>query len=220
MPIVTKRRDNAEWIHALTGGPEQEAALADLRARLLRAARFTLRRARHRLGHLADDDLDHLAEDCAQEALTAVLARLGDFRGESRFTTWVYTFAVNVALVAARREHWKRRSLDRVFDGDEALPPAGVEDGRATDPQRRALQAEALAAVREGLEQRLTPKQRQLVRLLIFEQVPLDEVARQWGSTRNALYKLLHDARRNLKAHLVARGLSVKEILDLFAGGS
>jgi RNA polymerase sigma-70 factor (ECF subfamily) len=78
---------------------------------------------------------------------------------------------------------------------------------------------EAVAAIREGMEHHLTVKQHQLLRAIVFEQVPLDEVVRHWGSNRNALYKLLHDARRKLKRHLVARGFDVREILDLFVSG-
>jgi RNA polymerase sigma-70 factor (ECF subfamily) len=213
-------RSNAEWIAALqSSGADQAAALAELRAYLLRAALFTLRRVRHHVSHLGPGELSQLAEDCAQEAMTAVLQRLPHFRGDSRFTTWAYTFAVNTALVAARRERWARVPLERVLDG-EAPPAAGPGDeGAAPDPERSALRAEAIAAIRDGIEQHLTPKQQQALRAVIFEQVPLDELARLWGSNRNALYKLLHDARRKLKSHLAARGFKVEEILDLFVGG-
>jgi RNA polymerase sigma-70 factor (ECF subfamily) len=212
-----KQRSNAEWIAALTDARgDQTAALADLRTSLLRAALFTLQRARHHVGHLGPSALAALAEDCAQEATTAVLRHLADFRGASRFTTWAYAFAVNIALVAARRERWATIPLDDILDGRESPSATAAEPAGPPDPERRALQAEALAAVRDGLEH-LTTKQRQLVQAVVFEQVPLDEVVRHWGSSRNALYKLLHDARRKLKGHLVARGFDVQEILDLFA---
>jgi RNA polymerase sigma-70 factor (ECF subfamily) len=212
------RRSNAEWIAALGGGgAEQAAALADLRAHLLRAALFTLKRARHQVGHLGPGVLGQLAEDCAQEALTAVVQRVGDFRGESRFTTWAYTFAVHVALVAARRERWGSVSLDGLLDGREPWPSVAGGEEAAPDPERRALQAEALAAIRDGIEKHLTVKQQQALRAVVFEQVPLDELVRHWGSSRNAIYKLLHDARRSLRTHLVARGFDVVEIVDLFA---
>ena len=213
------RRTNAEWIAALRGGEgEQAAALAELRSYLLRAASFTLQRARHHIGHLGASAVGALAEDCAQEALTAILRRLDTFRGDSQFTTWAYTFAVNMALVAARRQRWGAISLDGILDGTER-PPTSLSSDRtgAPDPERRALQAEALAALRDGIEHHLTSKQRQLVQAVVFEEVPLDEVVRHWGSNRNALYKLLHDARRKLRDHLVARGFDVEEIVDLFA---
>jgi RNA polymerase sigma-70 factor (ECF subfamily) len=215
---ATRRRSNADWISALGGaGAEQAAALTELRRLLLRAALFTLQRARHHVGHLGPGALDALAEDCAQEALSAIVQRLPEFRGDSRFTTWAYAFAVNMALTAARRERWAPVSLDRVLDEDRPLAPT-FESERA-DPERHALQAEAAAAVRDGLEQQLTARQRQVLRALIVEEIPLDEVVRHWGSNRNAVYKLVHDARLKLKRHLTSRGFDAKAILELFGGG-
>ena len=212
------RRTNAEWLAALQGGGvEQEMALADLRTYLLRAALFTLQRARHHVGHLGPSALSQLAEDCAQESMTAILLRLATFRGDSRFTTWAYTFGVNTALVAVRRERWGSASLDRILDGSESSSSATGDHDVPLDPERRALQAEVVAAIRDGIEHHLTVKQQQVLRAVVFEQVPLDEVVRHWGSSRNALYKLLHDARRKLKSHLQARGFDVDEMLDLFA---
>ena len=142
--------------------------------------------------------------------MTAVVQRLAEFRGESHFTTWAYTFAVNIALVAARRERWASIPLDRILDGSESPSSTAADQEGSADPERRTLQAEAVAAVRDGIEHHLTVKQQQLLRAVVFEQVPLDEVVRHWGSNRNALYKLLHDARRKLKSHLMARGLTLK----------
>ena len=216
-----KRRSNAEWLAALDAdSPDQAAALADLRTYLLRAALFTLQRSRHYVGHLGPSALGALAEDCAQESMTAVLQRLAGFRGESQFTTWAYTFAVNIALVAARRERWASIPLARILDGSESEVSTAADRGDSPDPERRTLQREAAAAIREGIEQHLTDKQQQLLRAVVFEQVPLDEIVRHWGTNRNALYKLLHDARRKLKGSLVARGFDIREILDLFAVGT
>ncbi|HEY7519199.1 MAG TPA: sigma-70 family RNA polymerase sigma factor [Methylomirabilota bacterium] len=207
------RRTNAEWLAALQSS--DEVALGELRTYVLRAALFTLQRARHHVGHLGSSALGQLAEDCAQESMTAILQRLDTFRAESHFTTWAYTFAVNTALMAARRERWASVSLDRILEGSDT-PSVAHDDPGVIDPETHALKAEAVAAIREGIEH-LTVKQRQLLRAVVFEQVPLDEVVRHWGSNRNALYKLLHDARRNLKSHLAERGFDVEEIFDLFA---
>ena len=213
-------RSNADWIMALEGtGDEQTAALTDLRTYLLRAALFTLQRALHYVGHLESSALGQIAEDCAQEAMTTIMQHLHEFRGESKFTTWAYAFAVNIALTAARRERWAPAAVDRILEGGEALPsPAGGEDSSA-DPERRALQVEMMAAIRDGIEQHLTFKQQQVLRALVFEEVPLDEIVRRWDSTRNAVYKLVHDARRKLKTHLESRGFDVKGIFELFAVG-
>jgi RNA polymerase sigma-70 factor (ECF subfamily) len=208
-------RSNAEWLSALrSSGDAQAAALAELRVLVLRAALYTLRRSRGDLGLMSPAEIGQLAEDCAQEALLAVMQGLDRFRGESRFTTWVYAFAVNTALIAARRERWKRVPLDRVLE--QVGPSAGWHAPAPAGPDRRALQAETLAAVREVIDTELSARQRQALKAIVFEGVPLDELARHWGSNRNAIYKLLHDARRKVKACLEARGVSVGDALGLF----
>jgi RNA polymerase sigma-70 factor (ECF subfamily) len=199
-------------------GEEQAAALGDLRAYLLRAARYALYRRGDRLAHRGPGDLDQMAEDCAQEALLAILPRLDEFRGESRFTTWAYAFAVHAALVAARREAWKAVPLDPLLDDPAGLARLGETAALGPDPDRRARRAEAWAVIRDVLEHELTDRQRQALRALLVEDVPLDELARHWRSNRNAIYKLVHDARRRLKARLEARGFPPGEILELFAG--
>ena len=214
-------RSNAEWLVALEGaGDEQAAALTDLRKYLVRAALFTLTRALHYVGHLESSTLGQLAEDCAQEALSAILQRLHDFRGTSRFTTWAYAFAVNMALTAARRERWASVSLDRVLDGGEPLSVTSREDDREADPERRALQAEVAAVVRDGIDEHLTARQRHVLRALVVDEIPLDEIVRHMGSSRNAVYKLVHDARLKLKRHLLSRGFEVEEIFALFGASA
>ena len=200
-----------------SSGAEQTDAITDLRAYVLRAALYSLRRSRGSLGRLASTEIIQLAEDSAQDALLAILQHLDDFRGESRFTTWVYSFAINMALVAARREGWRTVPLDKVI----ANPHLDEWTGEArapVDPQRLALQTETLAVIREAIDHHLSDRQRQALKAILFEGVPLDELVRHWGSNRNAVYKLLHDARRKLKAHLEARGFGVREMLDLFGG--
>jgi len=206
-------RTNAEWLNALTGSGEPlNLALSDLRRYLVRAAAYALRR----LGRGRSADTDPLAEDSAQDALSALLQRLHEFRGDSRFTTWAYKFAVHAALVAARRERWSRLSLDSVLQGPDLTQRLWPETAEELDPQQRALQGEVLATLREAVATQLTTRQRQALTAIVFDEVPLDELARHWGSNRNALYKLLHDARRKLKAHLASRDLDVQEMLELF----
>jgi RNA polymerase sigma-70 factor (ECF subfamily) len=214
-----KARTNAEWLVALkASGEEQIAALTDLRAHLLRAALFSLYRSRNNIEHLTASAIRQLAEDCTQEALLAILSRLQEFRGESQFTTWAYTFAVNTALVAARRERWKRLPLDQILEHPGPAQESTWKVPAALDPDRNALQGEVLAAVREAVEYHLTERQRQVLKAVIFEGIPLDEVARYRGSTRNAVYKVLHDARRRLKAYLSERGLDIRDLLDELGG--
>jgi RNA polymerase sigma-70 factor, ECF subfamily len=192
-----RARDNAEWLAALrASGPGQAAALADLRAYVLRAALYALRRAGGTLGLTSPAEVATLAEDCAQDAVLAILDNLDRFRGDSRFTTWAYAFAVNAALVAARRERGKRVPLDRLLEEADTGWPA---------PDEQAVQDETVAAVRAAIAECLSERQRQALKAVVFDGVPLDELARHWSTNRNALYKLLHDARRKLKAHLHVR---------------
>jgi RNA polymerase sigma-70 factor (ECF subfamily) len=213
-----KERSNGDWLRALRAdGEEQAAALADLRVYLLRAARYALYRRWGRLAHRAPADLDQMAEDCAQEALLAILARLETFRGDSRFTTWAYSFAIHAALVAARRDAWKAVPLDALLDDASGLARLGETASLDADPDRAARRAEAWGVIREVLDRELTDRQRQALSALLVEDVPLDELARHWRSNRNAIYKLVHDARRRLRARLEARGFPAGEILELFA---
>ena len=212
-----KERSNEDWLRELrASGEDQAAAVGDLRAYLLRAARYTLHRRAGRLGHRASVDLDQTAQDCAQDSLLAILARLDSFRGDSRFTTWAYSFAVHTALVAARREAWRTVPLDVLLDGAGQLDRLGEMAVVGDNPDRRARRREAWAVIREVLERELTGRQRQALHALIVEDVPLDELVRHWGSNRNAIYKLVHDARRRLKTRLASRGLPPAEILELF----
>jgi RNA polymerase sigma-70 factor, ECF subfamily len=212
-----KARTNEEWLRELSAAGEAQAdAIADLRTYLLQAALYSLTRAQSALAHLSPAEIGQMAEDCAQDALLAILQHLHEFRGDSKFTTWTYRFAVNMALVSARRESRKSASLDELLEDSEwpALPIQS--DLIAINPDRAALQAEVWRVVHEVIDRDLTGRQRQVLKALVFDEIPIDEIARHFGSNRNAIYKLLHDARRSLKARLKARGFTLREILDVF----
>src|SRR5215211_8798215 len=118
---MSNTRTNQEWMRDLNArGPSQEAAIADLRALLLRAALYFFSRNLGDFKGLARDEILRCAEDCAQDALLAVMDHLPDFRGDSKFSTWAYRFAINHAMVAARRERWKAISLDELAAFDES----------------------------------------------------------------------------------------------------
>ena len=174
-----------EWVAALQG-PRRDEALADLHALLLRAARFELHRRR-----VPRDELEDMAAQAADDAMVALLGKLGTFRGASRFTTWAYKFALLEAGVKARRRAWRDRELPL----DDVVP---------TDPGPSAHQvledAETLRAVREAMDTSLTPHQRQVFVALALNGVPIDVLAERLDTTRGALYKTLHDARRKLRA--------------------
>lgn len=218
---MSNTRTNEVWLQELRAtGDTQEAAIADLRNLLLRAVLFFFSRNRSDFESSPREEILQLAEDCAQEALIAVMNHLSDFRGDSKFTTWAYKFAINIALTTARRERWKRVSLDQLASAQDSdsLPEWLMKDNApGLSPDRSALQGEVGDIIREVIERDLTDKQRQVLMLIIFNEVPMDEVVRRFGTNRNAVYKMLHDARRKLKGGLQARGFEIGETLALFS---
>ena len=217
---MANTRTNEEWLEELrASGAKQEAALADLRNLLLRTVLFFFSHNLSDFERLARDEILQLAEDCAQDALLAVMNHLSDFRGDSKFTTWVYKFGVNIALMAARRERWRGVSLDQLpFGVDGALSEWVLRDKSAElTSDLYVMQSEIREMIREVIEQDLTAKQRRVLILMVFNEVPMDEVARQLDTNRNAIYKMLHDARRKLKNRLQARGFDIGEILAIFS---
>jgi RNA polymerase sigma-70 factor, ECF subfamily len=194
--------ESQAWLDELGAhGPIREDAVARLHALLLRASRHELGRRRGQLAALRTDDVDDLAVQCADDACTAVLRRLDDFRGESRFTTWAYKFAILQTAARVRRLAWRGRELP--------LEPEGWERLEAPDdPSEEAERSELLTAVREAIAGQLTPHQRRVLLALTVDGVPIDVLAERLDTTRNALYKTLHDARTKLRAHLSERGLA------------
>jgi RNA polymerase sigma-70 factor (ECF subfamily) len=198
--------ESRRWLAELRStGETREAAVARLHALLLRAARFEVARRRPALPHLRGDELDVIALEAADDALVSVLARLDDFRGASRFTTWVYKFALLEAAVKLRKRAWQAREVPLEPESWE-LFAGGVA------PEDAAARAELLAAVRTAVETALTPHQRRVLVALALNGVPIDVLADRLGTTRGALYKTLHDARRRLRAVLADGGFDLREI--------
>jgi len=216
---MSATRTNQEWLHDLkASGASQETAIADLRDILLRAALYFFSRNLGDFGGMSRDEILQRAEDCAQDALIAVMQHLPDFRGDSKFSTWAYKFAINMALMAARRERWKGVSLDELAEADEGAFSEGLMQDKpdGISPEQSAMQAELSSIIREVIDHDLTDKQRQVLNLMVFGEVPMDEVVRHLGANRNTVYKLLHDARLKLKGGLQRRGFEVGETLALF----
>ena len=138
----------------------------------------------------------------------SVLRRLDDFRGASRFTTWAYKFALLEAAVKLRRRAWQGREIPlepetwNLFSSNGAEPDAEVE------------QSELLATLQRAIDEILTPHQRRVLVALALNEVPIDVLADRLDTTRGALYKTLHDARRKLRRHLHECGLSVGSLLE------
>jgi len=213
-------RTNEQWLSELTEtGYAQGEAITALREMLVRAALYCLRRTQYRLAEWETDQIQQLAEDSAQEALLAILQHLHEFRGESRFTTWAFKFAVNKALLCARHESWKHISLEKLL-GAQELDTLEFQDGHEEfDPDRAVWRTQVWSILRQVIETELTRHQRQVLIAITFDDVPLDELATQFQTNRNAIYKTLHDARRKLKTRLLEQGLEIPQMIDLFAKG-
>jgi RNA polymerase sigma-70 factor (ECF subfamily) len=200
-------RTNQEWLDALRG-PGRDEALADLRAILVRGLHYAL---------ASQLDVDEaLLEDFAQEAILKTLAALDSFRGESRFTTWAQKIAIREALTELRRHRWRDVSLDKITGGsDSDFIPTTLADPSA-GPERQAIQRELLETLGRMISEKLTDRQRTAMTAVYLHKVPLEEVARVMGTNRNALYKLLHDARQRLQQEILAEGFSGQDVLDAF----
>jgi RNA polymerase sigma-70 factor (ECF subfamily) len=202
-PTARSRAELSRDLHERLrgGGPGRERAVAELHALLLKAARFELNRRRDALPHLRDGDREDLAQQSADDALLAVLRKLGEFRGESRFTTWAYKFALLEAGVKARRRAWQGREIPLEEEAWTNLADAGAT------PQGEAESRELIAALREEVESCLSARQRQVLVAVALNGVPIDVLAERLDSNRGALYKTLHDARKKLRQALAERGL-------------
>jgi RNA polymerase sigma-70 factor, ECF subfamily len=200
--------DSRAWLRDLRAhGRTRDEAIVRLHALLLRAARFECARRRPTLPHLRGNDLDDLANQAADDALVSVLARLDDFRGASRFTTWVYKFALLEAAVKLRKRSWQGREVPLEPETWSLFTSAGIE------PEAEVEQSELLATIQHAIAEILTPHQRRVLVALALNGVPLDVLAERLGTNRGALYKTLHDARRKLRTHLKEHGLSVDALL-------
>jgi RNA polymerase sigma-70 factor (ECF subfamily) len=197
--IATPTYENEEWVADLAvEGPAREVAQRRLHRLLVGAARRQVWRLRDLLPGAGPRELEDVAQQAADEALVAVLRKLGDFEGRSRFTTWAFKFGVYQAGVEIRRQAWRSREVtlpDHLAPLDRGPSPADVAE--ASDLAR---------ALEDAIATALSPHQRRVVLALLVDDVPIDVLAERLGSTRNALYKTLHDARARLRRSLVTRG--------------
>ena len=201
--------ESRRWLYELRAdGATKDEAVARLHAVLLRAARFEVARRRPTLPHLRGDELDDIALEAADDALISVLRRLDDFRGASRFTTWVYKFALLEAAVKLRKRAWQGREIPLGPESWSLFSSAGLA------PDMEAEQSELLATLQRAIGEVLTPHQRRVLVALTLNGVPIDVLADRLDTNRGALYKTLHDARRKLRRHLDECGLSVGSFLE------
>jgi RNA polymerase sigma-70 factor, ECF subfamily len=200
--------ESREWLASLRAdGAKRDEAVARLHALLLRAARFEVARRRPTLPHLRGNELDDIATEAADDALMSVLKRLDDFRGASRFTTWVYKFALLEAAVKLRKRAWQGREVPLEPETWSLFSSAALE------PAAEVEQSELLSTLQQAITTVLTPHQREVLVALALNGVPIDVLADRLNTSRGALYKTLHDARRKLRRDLDERGLTLGTLL-------
>jgi RNA polymerase sigma-70 factor (ECF subfamily) len=193
--------ESADWLGALAGkGAQRDAALARLHEMLLRIARRECRRRGPRL-RITGPELEDLAYQAAADALLAITRKLGQFRGESRFTTWAYKFVVLEVSDKIGRHFWQNPAVPLEAEDWDKLP-----DRFGFHPAQEAEWRDLLAALRRAVDTELSPRQRQVFVAIVVNAVPLDALVIELGSSRGAIYKTMFDARRKLRAALAANG--------------
>ncbi len=206
-------RSNEAWIADLqSSGAAREAALDDLRSIVQKGLPYALS---HWLSP-NDPLFEPLVEEVTQETLLRVLDQIQTFEGRSLFTTWVHKIAVRIALTELRRKRWRDASLDEINDNEEVRPPPGLMADSEAGPEISAERVDMINRVRRILDEELTPRQREALVLLGVQGMPMEQAAQRMRTNRNALYKLLHDARLRLKRRMAAEDLNPQEVLTAF----
>ena len=204
-PVAGPDAESRAWLLGLRAdGPRREETSHRLHDLLLRAARFELNRRRGSHPHLRGGDLDDLAHQAANDALFAILGKLDTYRGESRFTTWAYKFALLEAAVKLRRRAWQGREVP-------IEPEHWSLIASADSPVGEAESNELLDSISSAIETELSPHQREVLVAVALNDVPIDVLAERLNTTRGALYKTIHDARKKLRSHLAQAGLRFEE---------
>jgi RNA polymerase sigma-70 factor (ECF subfamily) len=206
-------RTNEAWLSDLrANGETRSMALEDLRAVIQKGLPYALSR------WLSPDlpQFSSLVDEVTQETLLRVLDQLDTFEGRSQFTTWVHKIAVRIALTELRRKRWRDSSLDELTENEDAPPPPGLLADSQASPETSAERGDMLTRVRRIIEEELTDRQRQALILLGVQDMPIEDAARKLKTNRNALYKLLHDARLRLRTRLASEEIAPHEVLALF----
>ena len=202
-------RTNQEWLADLRG-PEQDQAIEDLRKVLKRGLIYSL-------SSRIKTDLETHVDDFTQDAILRILDKMDTFRGESKFTTWAQKVAVRVAFTELRRQRWKDISLEDLMPEDSGDFTPMVLADPSPDPEKLATQTLMTEMIDKMLQEELTERQRTAMLAIMSGGMPLEEVARRLDTNRNALYKLLHDARKQMRDRLLEKGLTPQDVLEAFA---
>lgn len=209
-----KRRDknkksystNNEWIKALTPPPEEQA-IEQLRTYLLKGLKSVLYKN-------VDRGLNDFCEDITQDSLLKILDNVDTFRGESKFTTWAMKIAVREGYSELRRKRYNDISLEQYSSYDPDEKDAVEIKHEQAGPDQITHESILVQKVMKIMEEQLTDKQKKVIQHLMIDQIPMTVVADMMDSNRNAIYKLVHDARLKLRKSLEAEGINSEEILD------
>ncbi|MCK5794930.1 MAG: RNA polymerase sigma factor [Anaerolineales bacterium] len=204
-------RTNEDWLSDLRGD-NQDQAIEDLGRVLKRGLIYAL-------SSRIQTDLETQVDDFVQDAILRILDKMDTFRGESKFTTWAQKVAVRVAFTEMRRQRWKDISIEDLMPEDSGDFTPMVLSDPSPDPEKRASQTIMLEMVDEMLKNDLTDRQRTALMAVMHGGMPLEEVARRMDTNRNALYKLLHDARKQMRSGLIEKGLTAQQVLEVFESG-
>lgn len=204
-------RTNEEWLTDLRSD-NKDQAIEDLRRVLIKGLIYAL-------SSRIKTDLETQVDDFVQDAILRILDKMDTFRGESKFTTWAQKVAVRVAFTEMRRQRWKDISIEDLMPEDSGDFTPLVLSDPSPDPEKKASQTLMLEMVDEMLKTDLTERQRTALMAIMHGEMPLEEVARRMDTNRNALYKLLHDARKQMRSRLLERGLTPQEVLEVFESG-
>lgn len=206
-------RTNESWLSDLRAdGDVKSAAIEDLRAVIQKGLPYALSR------WLSPSlpQFHALVEEVTQETLLRVLDQMDTFEGRSQFTTWVHKIAIRIALTELRRKRWRDTSLDELTENEDTPPPQGLLEDSQASPENLAERTDMLAHVRRIIEEELTDRQRKALTMLAIQDISMDDAARKLKTNRNALYKLLHDARLRLKNRLAIENISAHDVMSLF----
>lgn len=207
------KRTNEEWLSDLRAeSPRRGEALAELGRVILASLPYALSK------WLSPQDprFAPLAEEVTQETIIRVMTRLDTFEGRSQFTTWVYKIAVRIALTELRRSRWKDVSLESLVEPEEGQTSPQLMTDPSVSPEVQVMQADMMARIQMMMKEELTDRQMLAMKLVMVHQMPMEEAARRLGSERNALYKLMHDARLRMKHRMAREGLEIGDILGMF----
>jgi RNA polymerase sigma-70 factor (ECF subfamily) len=193
--------DSQAWLRALrTDGAARDRTVAALNDLLLRVARAEAARRRPNLPERVHGDLDDLCSQAASDASVAVLGKLEEFEGRARFTTWACKFVILELSSTLRRHVWRGRPVEPDETIWERLPD--TNPGPLETVQNRDM----LAALRRAVLEDLSERQRFVFQAAVLNEVPIDVLAERLDSTRGAIYKVIHDARRKLREAVARAG--------------